>query len=65
MAKRRDSLGAYRDKRDFARTPEPPAGRGRRRGRPRFVVHQHDATSLHYDFLLEAETGQGGRERPR
>jgi DNA ligase D-like protein (predicted 3'-phosphoesterase) len=54
MAKRRDSLGAYRDKRDFARTPEPPAGRGRRRGRPRFVVHQHDATSLHYDFRLEA-----------
>jgi hypothetical protein len=27
MAKRQDPLGAYRDKRDFARTPEPSAGR--------------------------------------
>jgi DNA ligase D-like protein (predicted 3'-phosphoesterase) len=53
---RKGSLGAYRDKRDPTRTPEP-AGRRRRRGsqgRPRFVVQKHDATSLHYDFRLEA-----------
>ena len=34
MAKRQDSLGAYRDRRDFARTQEPSAGRRRRGGRP-------------------------------
>src|SRR5919197_2832471 len=57
MAKKhqKDPLGTYRDKRDHARTSEP-AGRRRRgsRRRPRFVVHQHDATTLHYDFRLEA-----------
>jgi DNA ligase D-like protein (predicted 3'-phosphoesterase) len=55
MAKK-GSLGTYRDKRDPARTPEP-TGRRRRRGpraQPQFVVHKHDATSLHYDFRLEA-----------
>jgi DNA ligase D-like protein (predicted 3'-phosphoesterase) len=46
-------LTEYRRKRNFRRTPEP-AGRRRRRGRPRFVVQQHDATRLHYDFRLEA-----------
>jgi DNA ligase D-like protein (predicted 3'-phosphoesterase) len=53
--KQQDTLGTYRAKRDPARTPEP-AGRRRRgsRRRPRFVVHQHDATSLHYDVRLEA-----------
>jgi DNA ligase D-like protein (predicted 3'-phosphoesterase) len=52
---RKDPLGTYRGKRDFERTSEPPAGRKRRDGRrPRFVVHQHDATTLHYDFRLEA-----------
>jgi DNA ligase D-like protein (predicted 3'-phosphoesterase) len=55
MASKQDPLGAYRGKRDLGRTTEPPAGRKRRGGRrPRFVVHQHDATTLHYDFRLEA-----------
>jgi DNA ligase D-like protein (predicted 3'-phosphoesterase) len=55
MANRQDPLGTYRGKRDLTRTPEPSAGRKRRsRRQPRFVVHQHDATTLHYDFRLEA-----------
>jgi bifunctional non-homologous end joining protein LigD len=47
-------LEAYRNKRDFERTPEP---RGRL-GRPKahalsFVIQKHAARSLHYDFRLE------------
>src|SRR5919106_233981 len=48
-----DPLREYRRKRDFGRTPEP-SKRGRRRRAPRFVIQKHDATSLHYDFRLEA-----------
>src|SRR5215213_8840813 len=55
MGNKQGPLEAYRGKRDLTHTPEPSAGkrRGSRR-RPRFVVHQHDATTLHYDFRLEA-----------
>ena len=38
-------LSEYEKKRDFGKTPEPG----------RFVIQMHDATSLHYDFRLEAE----------
>jgi DNA ligase D-like protein (predicted 3'-phosphoesterase) len=48
-----DPLREYRRKRDFRRTPEP-SKRGRRRRAPRFVIQKHDASSLHYDFRLEA-----------
>jgi DNA ligase D-like protein (predicted 3'-phosphoesterase) len=48
-------LAEYRRKRDFARTAEPRGDRGPgRAGRPRFVVQQHDASTEHYDFRLEA-----------
>jgi DNA ligase D-like protein (predicted 3'-phosphoesterase) len=53
----RDRLGRFRARRDFARTPEP-RGRGeraRRRGDARFVIQKHAASSLHYDFRLEAD----------
>jgi len=48
------SLDDYRDKRDFARTPEPgPALPPGRVGAPVFVVHRHEARNLHYDLRLE------------
>lgn len=49
-----DTLAAYRRKRDAAATPEPTGGRPGR-GDPRFVVHKHDASSLHYDVRLEVD----------
>jgi len=49
-------LGTYRDKRDFARTPEPAGGRVRaRRGGLVYLVQKHAARRLHYDFRLEWE----------
>jgi bifunctional non-homologous end joining protein LigD len=51
------SLTEYRRKRRFDKTPEPagkPAKRPRGR-QPKFVVQQHAASRLHYDFRLELE----------
>ena len=53
---REDRLASYRAKRDFRRTGEPRGRQRPRRARnPRFVVHKHDASRLHYDVRLEAE----------
>jgi DNA ligase D-like protein (predicted 3'-phosphoesterase) len=49
-------LGEYRRKRNLRRSGEPAAGpRTARRHRPRFVVQEHQASTLHYDFRLEAD----------
>jgi DNA ligase D-like protein (predicted 3'-phosphoesterase) len=55
MPRKEDSLAEYRRKRDPGKSPEP-AGRARRgrRGGTRFVIQQHDATAMHWDFRLEA-----------
>ena len=51
-----DGLDTYRAKRTAGSTPEPmastaAAGRGSRM----FVVHQHDATRMHWDLRLEID----------
>lgn len=57
MADRRRGrcLRRYRSRRDFRRSPEPSGGASEkgRRGRPIFVIQEHAATRLHYDFRLE------------
>src|ERR671931_317709 len=56
MTMPRDALKSYRDRRDLRSSPEPKGGRRRRGGgRPLFVIQKHDASSLHYDFRLEAD----------
>lgn len=55
-------LSEYDRKRDFKATPEPSGAKGRttaakRAGtaKPRFVVQQHHASRMHWDFRLEVE----------
>lgn len=51
---KKDRLEPYREKRDFARTPEPsgelPRADSEKHG---FVIQKHKARNLHYDFRLE------------
>ncbi|WP_242686168.1 ATP-dependent DNA ligase [Aeromicrobium sp. IC_218] len=53
-----DKLDVYRSKRDAARTPEPVPGEGEAMpgsatGELSFVVQEHHASRLHWDFRLE------------
>src|SRR5260221_13890723 len=50
-------LREYRQKRDFARTPEPAgaAHKGRAARKAAFVIQKHAARRLHYDFRLELD----------
>jgi DNA ligase D-like protein (predicted 3'-phosphoesterase) len=47
-------LDSYHEKRDFAASPEP-RGEVVESGLARFVVQEHHARSLHYDFRLELD----------
>ncbi|KIQ10965.1 ATP-dependent DNA ligase [Rhodococcus sp. MEB064] len=50
-----DSLGPYRGKRTASRTPEPVPTRTEKKDAtdPVFVIQEHHARRLHYDFRLE------------
>ncbi|MGQ0546981.1 MAG: DNA ligase D [Betaproteobacteria bacterium] len=49
-------LSEYSAKRSFTETPEPPAAAAAARSGPLlFVVQQHSARRLHYDFRLECD----------
>jgi bifunctional non-homologous end joining protein LigD len=50
-----DALLRYRQKRDFTRTPEPDTGAPTDAGDLTFVIQQHRATRMHWDFRLEVD----------
>jgi bifunctional non-homologous end joining protein LigD len=48
-------LEEYREKRDFDKTREPEGAEGKRTGRRRFMIHEHHASILHFDFRMEID----------
>ena len=57
MRRRYPRFDTYRDKRDFSRSPDPRGGDRlwKRSGNPVFVIQQHAAKAMHFDFRLEID----------
>jgi len=56
----RPNLSEYESRRDFRRTPEPSsrskdAPKLKADRNPIFVIQQHDATTMHFDFRIEVD----------
>src|SRR5689334_21354316 len=50
-----DRLTTYRAKRDFDQTAEPSGRKAPKTAGGLYVIHEHAATRLHYDFRLELD----------
>nr|HDN00133.1 DNA ligase [Deltaproteobacteria bacterium] len=48
--KKDKTLQEYRAKRDFEKTAEPKAALIKSGAKPIFVIQQHDAGHMHFDF---------------
>lgn len=57
MRRRNPRLDPYRDKRDFSRSPEPQGGDPlwKSSDNPMFVIQQHAARAMHFDFRLQID----------
>ena len=53
--KKAERLKGYKAKRDFTKTPEPKAAPAKSSEKPIFVIQQHDARSMHFDFRLDVD----------
>jgi len=49
------SLGKYKGKRNFQKTPEPAGDAETKVEGKTYVIHRHEATHLHWDLRLEME----------
>jgi len=53
--KKEERLKGYKAKRNFTKTPEPKAAPAKSSEKPIFVIQQHDARSMHFDFRLDVD----------